>query len=50
MLVKINKNKVIFEFQPLDEFDFSMDLYLKRLNGALSARTIYIGSTQKKWG
>ncbi len=35
-LFEINKNKVIFEFQPLDEFDFSMDLYLRSMNQALS--------------
>ena len=37
-LFKINKNKVIFEFQPLAEYDFSMDLYLITINEAL--RTI----------
>lgn len=36
-LFEINKNKAIFEFQPLDEFDFSMDLYLKTMHNALSA-------------
>ncbi len=38
-LFEINKNKVIFEFQPLDEFDFSMDLYLKSINRALTSIT-----------
>tara|TARA_B110000093_G_scaffold182335_1_gene228668 strand:- start:3617 stop:4630 length:1014 start_codon:yes stop_codon:yes gene_type:complete len=34
-LFEINKNKVIFEFQPLNEFDFSMDLYLESMRKAL---------------
>jgi hypothetical protein len=34
-LFEINKNKVIFEFQPLAEFDFSMDLYLESMRKAL---------------
>lgn len=34
-LFEINKNKVIFEFQPLNEFDFSMDLYLQSMRDAL---------------
>ena len=34
-LFEINKNKVIFEFQPLSEFDFSMDLYLESMHKAL---------------
>ena len=34
-LFEINKNKVIFEFQPLSEFDFSMDLYLESMRKAL---------------
>ncbi|NRA11533.1 MAG: hypothetical protein HRT57_06235 [Crocinitomicaceae bacterium] len=36
-LFEINKNKVIFEFQPLDEYDFSMDLYLNTMRNALLA-------------
>jgi len=36
-LFEMNKNKVIFEFQPLSEYDFSMDLYLQSMNNALSA-------------
>jgi hypothetical protein len=36
-LFGIHKNKVLFEFQPLEEFDFSMDLYLQTMNDALSA-------------
>lgn len=35
-LFEINKNKVIFEFQPLKEYDFSMDLYLQSMKDALS--------------
>lgn len=35
-LFEINTNKVIFEFQPLSDFDFSMDLYLKTINQALT--------------
>ena len=34
-LFEINKNKVIFEFQPINEFDFSMDLYLQSMCQAL---------------
>jgi hypothetical protein len=36
-LFEINKNKVIFEFQPLEDYDFSMDLYLVSINEALGA-------------
>lgn len=36
-LFEINENKVIFEYQPLIEYDFSMDLYLKSMRWALTA-------------
>lgn len=34
-LFEMNKNKVVFEFQPLNEYDFSMDSYLSNLRDSL---------------
>jgi len=30
-LFSLNKNKVLFDFQPLDQYDFSMDTYLENI-------------------
>ncbi|MGB0404311.1 MAG: helix-turn-helix domain-containing protein [Salibacteraceae bacterium] len=38
-LFEIHKNKALIEFQPLNEYDFSMDLYLKSINKALTEIT-----------
>lgn len=35
-LFSVNKNKVIFEYQPISNYDFSMMLYLKNMRDALS--------------
>lgn len=36
-LFSINKNKVLFEYQPIADYDFSMGLYLRNLLHALDA-------------
>ena len=34
-LFEINKTKTIFEFQPINEYDFSMNLYLQKMRDSL---------------
>ena len=36
-LFNVNKNKVLFEYQPISSYDFSMGLYLRNMLRALDA-------------